>query len=136
MNKKQVRQILKDTDFVHTSGSPEELKAANYLKACCEAQGVKAWLEPFEVEMAKVKTASLTVTYANGKKEEIRCRGYRLCGSGEVEKAKQLYESGDTKALLRYFRICRCSRMEELHESQRKVDCLDFLIRQTVKTLQ
>ncbi len=85
MNKKQVRQILKDTDFVHTSGSPEELKAANYLKACCEAQGVKAWLEPFEVEMAKVKTASLTVTYANGKKEEIRCRGYRLCGSGEVE---------------------------------------------------
>ena len=58
------------------------------------------------------------------------------CGSGEVEKAKQLYESGDTKALLRYLRICRCNRMEELHESQRKVDCLDFLIRQTVKTLQ
>ena len=49
------------------------------------------------------------------------------CGNGEVEKAKQLYESGDTKALLRYFRKCRCSRMEELHESQRKVDCLDFL---------
>ena len=58
------------------------------------------------------------------------------CGSGEVEKAKQLYESGDTKALLRYFRKCRCSRMEELHESQRKVDCLDFLIRQTAKALQ
>ena len=58
------------------------------------------------------------------------------CGSGEVEKAKQLYESGDAKALLRYFRKCRCLRMEELHESQRKVDCLDFLIRQTAKTLQ
>ncbi len=27
-------------------------------------------------------------------------------------------------------------RMEELHESQRKVDCLDFLIRQTAKTIQ
>ena len=58
------------------------------------------------------------------------------CEDGEVEKAKQLYESGDAKALLRYLRICRCNRMEELHESQRKVDCLDFLIRQTVKTLQ
>ena len=58
------------------------------------------------------------------------------CGSGEVEKAKQLYESGDTIAVLRYFRKCRCSRMEELHESQRKVDCLDFLIRQTAKALQ
>ena len=58
------------------------------------------------------------------------------CGSGEVEKAKQLYESGDTKALIRHFRTCRCNRMEELHESQRKVDCLDFLIRQTARTQQ
>ena len=58
------------------------------------------------------------------------------CEDGEVEKAKQLYESGNAKALLRYFRICRCNRMEELHESQRKVDCLDFLIRQTVRTQQ
>ena len=58
------------------------------------------------------------------------------CGSGEVEKAKQLYESGDAKALLRYFRKCRCSRMEELHESQRKVDRLDHLIRQTAKVFQ
>jgi hypothetical protein len=58
------------------------------------------------------------------------------CESGELEKAKQFYETGDTKSLLRHFRKCRCLRMEELHESQRKVDCLDFLIRQTVKTLQ
>ena len=58
------------------------------------------------------------------------------CGSGEVEKAKQLYESGNAKALLRYFRICRCNRMAALHESKRKVDCLDFLIRQTAKTQQ
>ena len=58
------------------------------------------------------------------------------CGNGEVERAKQLYEAGDTKSLLRYFRKCRCSRMDELHESQRKVDCLDFLIRQTAKALQ
>ncbi len=56
------------------------------------------------------------------------------CGREEQEKAKRLYESGDTEALIRYFRRCRCSRMDELHESQRKVDCLDFLIRQTEKT--
>ena len=58
------------------------------------------------------------------------------CGSGELQKAKQLYETGDAQALIRYFRICRCSRMEELHKSQRKVDCLDFLIRQTEKDMQ
>ena len=56
------------------------------------------------------------------------------CGSEELEKARKLYEAGDMEALLRYFRKCRCSRMDELHESQRKVDCLDYLIRQTAKT--
>ena len=45
-------------------------------------------------------------------------------------------EAGDTEALIRHLRKCRCIRMEELHESQRKVDCLDFLIRQTAKTIQ
>jgi len=58
------------------------------------------------------------------------------CGSEELEKARKLYEVGDTEALIRHFRRCRCSRMEELHESQRKVDCLDFLIRQIAKTIQ
>ena len=55
------------------------------------------------------------------------------CGNKELWKAQRLYEAGDTEALIRYFRTCRCSRMEELHESQRKVDCLDFLIRQATK---
>ncbi|MBQ1770788.1 MAG: hypothetical protein II000_02425 [Clostridia bacterium] len=55
------------------------------------------------------------------------------CGTEELQKAKKLWESGDTEALIRYFRKCRCSRMEELHESQRKLDCLDYLIRQATK---
>ncbi len=57
------------------------------------------------------------------------------CGSEELQKAKQLYEAGDTEALIRHFRKCRCSRMDELHESQRKVDCLDYLIRQAKANL-
>ena len=52
MNRKQVRQILKDTDYVHTSGSAEELKAARYLQEVCEKLGVTARLEAFPVEMA------------------------------------------------------------------------------------
>ena len=46
------------------------------------------------------------------------------CGSEELQKAKQLYEAGDTEALIRYFRKCRCSRMDELHESrqQKQID--------------
>ena len=58
------------------------------------------------------------------------------CGDEELQKTKQLYEAGDTQALIRYFRKCRCNLMEKLHESQRKVDRLDFLIRQTAKAIQ
>ena len=56
------------------------------------------------------------------------------CGSEELEKARKLYKAGDMEGLILHFRKCRCSRMDELHESQRKVDCLDYLIRQTAKT--
>ena len=58
------------------------------------------------------------------------------CGSEELKNAKRLYETGDMQSLIRYFRKCRCSRMAELHESQRKVDCLDYLIRQAAKAIQ
>ena len=34
---------------------------------------------------------------------------------------------------IRKLRLLRCDLIEELHRSQRKVDCLDFLIRQTEK---
>jgi hypothetical protein len=58
------------------------------------------------------------------------------CESREVKEAERLYETGDWETLMRYFRKCRCRRMEELHRSQRNVDCLDFLIRQTAKAIQ
>ena len=37
MNAEQMRQIFQDTDYVHSSGTPEELRAAEYLKAEAEA---------------------------------------------------------------------------------------------------
>ena len=80
MNLKKIHQILKDTDYVHTSGSPEELKVAEYLKAEAEALGAEARIEAFPVPMAEVRSASLL---ADGK--EIPCKGYKLCGSGEIE---------------------------------------------------
>ncbi len=58
------------------------------------------------------------------------------CGSGELERAERLYGAGDPEALIRHFRKCRCSRMEELHEIQRRVDRLDLLIRQTAKGIR
>ena len=46
---------------------------------------------------------------------------------------KKMYEEGDTDTLLRDLRKCRCHLMDELHESQEKVDNMDFLIRQIQK---
>ena len=80
MNKRTLRQIFKDTDYVHRSGTPEELRAAEYLKARCEALGVPARLESFPVPMAEMEEAHV---WADEK--EIPCRGFFNCGSGEVE---------------------------------------------------
>ncbi len=53
------------------------------------------------------------------------------CTDDTLKKAKQVYETGTADELIRFFRRYRCGLMEELHESQRRVDCLDYLIRQT-----
>ena len=100
MNKKQVRQILKDTDFVHVSGSPEELKVAQYLKERCLALGAEAHLEAFPVETARIDKAVLTVKGADGKEREIPCRGYKLCGRS--------YYGSDILLFQRQKRFVRC----------------------------
>ena len=35
--------------------------------------------------------------------------------------------------LIRYLRVKRCGLIEELHESQKKIDRFDYMIRQTEK---
>ena len=80
MNTKELKKIFKDTDFVHRSGTPEEWKVAEYLRNCCDAQGVKAWLEAFAVPMAEIHAAAVV---ADGK--EIPCKGFFNCGSGKTE---------------------------------------------------
>ena len=80
MNKKTVREILKNTDYIRVSGSAEEKQAAAYLRSLCEKLGVSAYQEPFDVDVAEIREAVLT---ADGR--EITCKGYKLCGSGSVE---------------------------------------------------
>ena len=80
MTHDELKQIFLDTDYPHTSGTPEELKAAEYLRSRCEALGVPARLEGFRVAMAEMEACSVT---ADG--EEIPCRAFYGCGSGETE---------------------------------------------------
>ena len=80
MNKRDLKKIFTDTDYVHKSGTSEELRAAEYLKARCEKLGVAARLESFPVPMAEIEEAHV---FADGK--EIPCKGFFCCGSGEAE---------------------------------------------------
>ena len=75
-----LQKIFDDTDFVHTSGTKEELQVAEYLKAQCETLGAKTHMEAFRVPMGDIEEAHL---YADG--EEIKCRACQCCGSGSVE---------------------------------------------------
>lgn len=94
MNAKQIEKIFADTAYVRMGGSAEELRAAQYLQDVCKKMGMDAHLEDFEVDMATVKTATLTV---DGK--EIPCRGYLCAGSGEVEAPLYYLRDGDTYSL-------------------------------------
>ena len=80
MDANEIMQILKETAYVRTGGSSEELRCANYLVECCAKLGLEAKLESFPVAMATIQEAELTV---DG--ETIPCKGYLCAGSGEVE---------------------------------------------------
>ncbi len=79
MNTKQINQIFADTAYVRMGGREEELKCANYLKDKCAEMGLEAYLEEFEVDLADIEEAELMV---DG--QQIPCKGYFGCGSGEV----------------------------------------------------
>lgn len=80
MDIQSIMKIFDDTAYVRMGGRPEELKAAEYLKARCGELGYEAKIEAFPVQMADIQEATLTV---DG--NEIPCKGYLCAGSGEVE---------------------------------------------------
>ena len=80
MRAELIERIFAETAYVRMGGRAEELRTAEYLKNICGELGLEARLEAFEVDMATVKEAKLTI---DGK--EFACKGYLCAGSGEVE---------------------------------------------------
>lgn len=78
MQQRELQNIFKSLGFIRTGGSKEELKAAEIIKDIIEKIGVKAELEPFEVD-GDTASGKLLV----GQKE-IACKAYR--GSKSVKK--------------------------------------------------
>ena len=55
------------------------------------------------------------------------------CNEQQTKDICVLYEAGRMKDVIRTLRCHRCHLMDQLHESQTKVDCLDFLVYQIEK---
>ena len=55
----KMKQILSDTAYVRTGGSPEEKRCAEYIRSVCGELGLDARLEEFSVPMATIRRAEL-----------------------------------------------------------------------------
>ena len=58
------------------------------------------------------------------------------CSEISAQAVERLYSAGAFSDALHQMRRLRCDLMDELHQSQRRVDCLDYLIRQTEKEIK
>ncbi len=56
------------------------------------------------------------------------------CDAEMIGTVRRLYDSGQVNDAVRVLRRHRCELMDQLHESQSRVDCLDFLVRSIEKT--
>ncbi|MBD5549717.1 MAG: hypothetical protein HDQ96_00855 [Lachnospiraceae bacterium] len=56
------------------------------------------------------------------------------CGLETIMEVCRLYENGRIKDAVKILRKHRCILMDRLHESQERVDCLDFLVRHMEKS--
>ena len=71
MELKKIDRIFADTAYIRTGGGEAEKKCAAYLQSLCAEMGLNAQIEPFEVDMATILEATLTVDGC-----EIPCKGY------------------------------------------------------------
>jgi len=94
MTEKKIKKLFADTAYVRTGGSEEELRCANYIAQQCKELGLEAKLEGFEVDMANVQEAVLTV---DGK--AVTCKGYLGSGCADVE-AELYYLTDQTRQSL------------------------------------
>ena len=58
------------------------------------------------------------------------------CREQTADFVEQLYLAGRLSDALHEMKVFRCDLMDAVHQSQRRVDCLDYLIRQTEKEIK
>ena len=94
MDPKAIMKIFEDTAYVHTGGSAEELKAAQYIQSVAAGFGLESVLEEFDVDMATMHEAVLEVDGVS-----VPCKGYFCSGSSTVEAPFYYLRTTDPYAL-------------------------------------
>ena len=79
MNRKTVGNILAQTAYIRTAGSPKERQCAEFFRDFCKKQNLQAQLQPFALKMYEVTEESLQI---DGR--QIPCTGYRGAANGTV----------------------------------------------------
>ena len=57
------------------------------------------------------------------------------CSEQEITEIEKLLCLGNGQEALRKMKVARCSKLDEMHDCCRQIDCLDYLIRQTEKEI-
>ena len=57
------------------------------------------------------------------------------CSDQSAAFVDRMVQAGRLSDALHAMKVIRCDLMEALHQSQRRVDCLDYLIRKTEKEI-
>ena len=58
------------------------------------------------------------------------------CDAAACMAIGSLFEAGNTREMLRRMKLRRCELVEEMHDSQRKVDRMDYLIHAQEKRMK
>ena len=58
------------------------------------------------------------------------------CSTETAERIGTLYEAGSYQEMLHQMKMQRCVLIDKMHESQRRVDRMDFLIRNQEKQMK
>lgn len=90
MNIREINKILKETAYVRTGGSPEELRCAQYIASRCSDLGLCATLEAFDVHLYTDKRSSLKI---DGR--EVECKAFFGSPNGTVEAGLYYLEGKD-----------------------------------------
>ena len=72
----------------------------------------------------------------SGKEQLIQGLSAAGCSVETVERIGILYEAGSYDEMLHQMKLQRCRLIDEMHESQRRIDRMDFLIRHQEKQVK